>query len=244
MSVILTAANNVSAVSRGRYEPNFTMNVRDLDTRNKTLNLDSAQFELHFENVQEKDNKLYIVHGQQTDRLAIITGNYSYIEDLIDVINETLKKAGHEDISFSYARRSARVTISVPESKVCLLKKDSPGVVLGVGEIAKEFEIKGTRTLPFAVDLSKGRRLVLLYTDLIGPSIQYEDNTDSRVVKTFLVQNMNGINNYVFAKEDKRLLLAHENVREISFWLKFNTGELITSGYPIYLSFRLENISP
>ena len=160
------------------------------------------------------------------------------------MINETLKKNGHEDITFSYERRSARVTISVPEGKVYLLKKDSPTVVLGVGEIVKDIEIKGTRTLPYAVDLSKGRRLVLLYTDLIGPSIQYEDNMDSRVVKTFLVQNMNGINNYVFAKDDKRLLLHHENVREISFWLKFNTGELITSGYPIYLSLRLENISP
>ena len=125
-----------------------------------------------------------------------------------------------------------------------MLKSDSPGVLLGVGEIAKTYVISGSRTFPYAVDLSKGRRLVLLYTDLIGPSIEYEDNTDSRVLKTFLVQTLNGVNNYVFSKEDKRLMLPHENVREMTFWLKFNTGELITSGYPIYLDLRIQNISP
>ena len=71
-----------------------------------------------------------------------------------------------------------------------------------------------------------------MYIDLIGPSVDYEDNEDSRVLKTFLVQTLNGINNYVFGKDDKRLMLSHENVTQMSFWLKFNTGELITAGYP------------
>ena len=74
-----------------------------------------------------------------------------------------------------------------------------------------------------------------MYTDLIGPSVEYEDNEDSRVLQTFLVQTLNGINNYVFGKDDKRLMLQHENVTQMSFWLKFNTGKLITAGYPITL---------
>ena len=62
----------------------------------------------------------------------------------------------------------------------------------------------------------------------------------SRVLKTFLVQTLNGINNYVFSKDDKRLMLPHENITQMSFWLKFNTGELITPGYPITLDLRIE----
>ena len=71
-------------------------------------------------------------------------------------------------------------------------------MVLGIGEIATRHDITGSYTFPYAVDLSKGRRFVLLYTDLIGPSVKYEDNEDSRVLKSFLVQTLNGINKYVF----------------------------------------------
>ena len=60
-------------------------------------------------------------------------------------------------------------------------------------------------TLPYAVDLSAGRRAVLLYNDLICPAVEYEDNDDSRVLKTFLVTTLDGINNYVFVKPDLRL---------------------------------------
>lgn len=241
MAVVLTAANNVSAVSRGSYEANFTLNVRDLDTRNKTLHLESAQFELHFENVNTSSNKLYVMNnGGGEDQLSIPTGTYSDIDDLVRVINGTLRRAEHDDVVLSYSRQTSRVSILVPRGKLLRLKSDSPGVVLGVGEIVKDYEIRGSHALPYAVDLSKGRRMILLYTDLIGPSIEYEDNTDSRVLKTFLVQTLNGVNNYVFTKDDRRVMLPHESVREITFWLKFNTGELITSGYPIYLDLRIQ----
>ena len=91
----------------------------------------------------------------------------------------------------------------------------------------------GSHIFPYAVDLSKGRRFELLYTDLIGPSIEHEDNFDSRVLKTFLIQTLNGINNYAFSKNDKRLMLPQEKVSQMTFWLRFNTGELIPPGYPI-----------
>ena len=240
MAVILTVVNNNAAVSNGFYGPRFTMNVKGLDTRNKTLNLESVQFELHFENISETTNKLYVKTGDKEEKLDILTGTYTDIDDLISVINETLKQANHTDIKFSYSRRTSRVNVSVPEGKTCTLKKDSPGLVLGVGEIATDHDITGSYICPFAVDLSKGRRFVLLYTDLIGPSVEYEDNVDSRVLKTFLVQTLNGINNYVFSKDDKRLMLPHENVSQMTFWLKFNTGELITPDYPIILDLRIE----
>ena len=63
------------------------------------------------------------------------------------------------------------------------LKKDSPSLILGIGEIAagQSWECSGgkagvVKTLPYAVDLSAGRRAVLLYTDLIYPAVEYEDN--------------------------------------------------------------------
>ena len=246
MSIILTATNNVAGVSRGLYEPNFTLSVKELDTRNMTIHLESAQFELHFNNVSDSTNKLYIATGGREDQLSITTGTYTDVEGLIAVINAVLTKEGHDDVVFSYSRHSSRVTVSTPTGKRCVLKSDSPDVVLGVGELppGKKYEASGIHTFPHAVDITKGRRVVLLYTDLIGPSIEYQDNTDSRVLKTFLIQTLNGVNNYIFSKEDKRLMLPHDSVREMTFWLKFNTGELITEGYPIYLDLRLQNISP
>ena len=244
MAKVLTVVNNSAAVSRGLFSPRFTMSLKGLDTRAKTLNLESAQFELHFENVDSTSNKLYVlttVDGKsRQEEMSLLTGTYSDIEDLITVINETLKLAQHADIVFRYSRRTSRVSISVARGKEVVLKKDSPGLVLGIGKIGTEKKITGTYSCPYAVDLSKGRRFVLLYTDLIGPSVEYEENEDSRVLKAFLIQTLNGINNYVFSKEDKRLMLPHENVSQITFWLKFNTGELITPGYPINLDLRIE----
>ena len=205
MSVILTAANNVGAVSKGLYGSNFTLNVRELDTRDKTLHLESAQFELHFENISRGSNKLYVVHQDEEVELSITTGTYSDIDNLIAVIKK-LERAGHGDVVFTYSRQTSRVSVSAPTGKRCVLKSDSLGVLLGVGEITKPYAIRGSHAFPYAVDLTKGRRLVFLYTDLIGPSIEYEDNSDSRVLKTFLVQTLNGVNNYVFSHADKRLM--------------------------------------
>ena len=245
MSVILTATNNVAAVSSGRYTPNFTLNVKELDTRGKTLHLDSAQFELHVENVSDRTNKLYVVDAQSgvEDRVSITTGTYTDAEQLAAIINAALSTSGHSDVTFMYSRLSSRLTVSTPSGKSCVLKNDSPSVLLGVGEIETRYVMRGVKVLPHAVDLTIGRRMVLLYTDLIGPSIEYEDNMDSRVVKTFLVQTLNGVNNYVFSQSDRRIMLQNESVRQMTFWLKFNTGELITPGYPIYLDMRIEKIS-
>eukprot|EP00117_Sycon_ciliatum_P039741 scpid79150/ scgid29322/ len=245
MSVILTSTNAVSAVSSGRYTANFTLNIKEFDTRGKTIHLESAQFELHHENVSERTNKLYITDNASgvEDRVSISTGTYTDAEDIVLSINASLAMHGHGDVSFSYSRLSSRITASVPTGKTCVFKNDSPGVVLGAGEVQMRYAIRGVQTFSHAVDLTVGRRMVLLYTDLIAPSIQYEDNVDSRVLKTFLVQTLNGVNNYVFSKDDKRILLGNESVRQMTFWLKFNTGELITAGYPIYLDLRIENIS-
>ena len=92
------------------------------------------------------------------------------------------------------------------------------------------------------LDLSAGRRAALLYTDLIYPAVEYEDNSNNRVLKTFLVQSLDGIDNFVFAKPDLRVLRPSQQVNEISFWLKFNTGEYITSWYPVFLDLRIVDV--
>ena len=95
MAKVLTVVNNSAAVSRGLFSPRFTMSLKGLDTRAKTLNLESAQFELHFENVDSTSNKLYVlttVDGKaRQEEMSLLTGTYSDIEDLITVINETFK---------------------------------------------------------------------------------------------------------------------------------------------------------
>ena len=132
--MILTVANNTSGVCRGLHKPNFTLNVKDLDTRDKVLHVESAQFEVHFENIDEARNKRYVVHREEEeDRLSIKTGTNSDIDDLVSMINATLNRAGHGDIVFSYSRHTSRISGSLPRTKRYLLKKDSPGLVLGVG---------------------------------------------------------------------------------------------------------------
>ena len=78
--------------------------------------------------------------------------------------------------------------------------------------------MEAVKTLPYAVDLNAGHQAVLLYTDLIYPAVEYEDNSDSRVLKAFLAQTLDGTNNFVFAKPDLRLLRPSHRVNEISCW--------------------------
>ena len=144
MADVLTVVNNSTAVSNGFYRPRFTMNVKGLDTRKRTLNLESAQFELHFVNVHPATNKLYVRTGDIEQQLVLLTGTYTNIKDLLSVINETLKNAKHQDIPFSYFRLSSRVSVTVPQGKTCTLKNDSPGLVLGIGEIATRHDITGS----------------------------------------------------------------------------------------------------
>ena len=115
MAAVLTVVNNSTAVSNCLYRPRFTMNVKGLDTRKKTLNLESAQFELYYKNIDPSTNKLYVKIGDSEQQLDLLTGTYTNIEDLISVINETLKNAKHQDIQLSYSRLSSRVSVTVPE---------------------------------------------------------------------------------------------------------------------------------
>ena len=126
MAAVLTVVNNSTAVSNGFYRPRFTMNVKGLDTRKRTLHLESAQFELHFENVDPSTNKLYVRTGDTEQQLDLLTGTYTNIEDLLSVINETLKNAKHQDIQFSYSRLSSRVSVTVPEGKTCTFSPLQP----------------------------------------------------------------------------------------------------------------------
>lgn len=258
-SVVLSAVNNSPAVSRGYCEPNFTMRVKDLTTKGKAINVESAQFELHFENVTTESNKLYVLTaqtgeetGQQTTEtsVSILTGTYTEVNHLVKVINQTLENAGHSDIVFTYVREQSRLQIRVAAGKTLRLKRDSPSLIFGIGEISEDMSWDAAggssgivKTLPYAVDLSAGRRAVLLYTDLINPAVEYEDNSDSRVLKTFLIQTLDGINNYMLAKPDFRLMVPYNQVNEISFWLRYNTGEYITKGYPIFLDLRIIDLN-
>ena len=67
--------------------------------------------------------------------------------------------------------------------------------------------------------------------------MEYENNSGSRVLKTLLVSTLDGINNnyFVFAKPYLWVFRPSRQVNEISFWLKFNTGDYITSGNPVFL---------
>lgn len=254
-SVVLLAVNNSPAVSRGYCEPNFTMRVKGLNTAGtagRAITLESAQFELRLQNITSETNKLYVVSSMEPlnmQAVEIEVGSYTDVANLLRAINQALTKAGHSDVKVNYLRVRARVEFIVPATKILRMTKHSPAFILGLGEISGEavFDVGDgkrsvTKVLPFAVDLSAGRRAVILYTNLIHPAVEYEDNSDSRVLKSFIIQTFNGINNYVFAKDDFRELIPTQEVYEISFWLRYNTGELIESGSPIFLDLRIVDL--
>ena len=117
-------------------------------------------------------------------------------------------------------------------ARLCSKEKDSLSLILGIGEFAagKSYKCSGgkagaVKTLPYPVDLSAGRRDVLLYTDFIYTSSESEYNSGSSVLKTFLVRTLYGINNFVFAKLDWQLLRPSQQVNKISLRLKLNTAE-------------------
>ena len=108
-------------------------------------------------------------------------------------------------------------------ARLCSKEKDSLSLILGIGEFAagKSYKCSGgkagaVKTLPYPVDLSAGRRDVLLYTDFIYTSSESEYNSGSSVLKTFLVRTLYGINNFVFAKLDWQLLRPSQQVNKIS----------------------------
>ena len=74
MAAVLTVVNNSTAVSNGFYIPRFTKLAKGLDTRKKTLNLESAQFELHYENIDRSTNKVYVKIGDSEQQLDLLTG--------------------------------------------------------------------------------------------------------------------------------------------------------------------------
>ena len=93
---------------------------------------------------------------------------------MVKVLNQTLENAGHKDIVFSYVLAQSRIQVTAAGGKALRLQKDSPSLILGIGEIAagKSWEYSGgkarvVKTLPCAVDLNAGRLALLLYTDVI-----------------------------------------------------------------------------
>ena len=73
-SEVLLAVNNSPAVHRGYCEPNFTMREKDLNTVEKAITLDSAQFVLRFQNIG-KNNKIFVVKGKVTSEVEIQPGS-------------------------------------------------------------------------------------------------------------------------------------------------------------------------
>ena len=156
--------------------------------------MESAQFELHFQNVGCETNKLYVVEavGTITGEVVRMSGeavetieavetpvafearetvetpseapissgftvgtpggaveslgavktretSVSLLTDvshLVKVLNRTLKNDGRRDIVFYYLHAKNRIQVTVPGGKTLQLKKDSPSLILGLGEIA------------------------------------------------------------------------------------------------------------
>ena len=74
-------------------------------------------------------------------------------------INAALAKSGHDDVIFDYIRVQSKVVITVPADKILRLTKDSPSLLLGLGEIRGDVvydvgdqKAATAKILPFAVD--------------------------------------------------------------------------------------------
>ena len=94
-SVVLLAVNNSPAVSRGYCEPNFTMRVKDLNTAGKAMYMESAQFELRFQNVGSEINKLYVVEtvGAITGEVVSMSGEAAETTEAVETPGGTPNEA-------------------------------------------------------------------------------------------------------------------------------------------------------
>ena len=234
MAMVLTVLNNSAAVSNGLFAPRFTMNVKGLDTRNKTLNLESrAAFWNHRQNIEQTVLESRWCR-RETGHLDGDAREYRRLDFCHQRNAKESRTFGHHvhllsPYQSSRCFGSGRQDMHVKErSTEC-----------SVGSRGHRFSLPHQWVAHLSLCCRSGR-FVLLYTDLIGPSIEYEDNFDSRVLKTFLIQTLNGVNNYVFSKDDKRLMLPQENVSQMTFWLRFYTGERITPGCPMTLDLRIK----
>ena len=77
--------------------------------------------------------------------MSVLTGSYTEVSHLGKVLNLTLKSAGHKDIGFNYLHAQRRIQVRVLGGKTLRLKKNSPSLILGIGEIAagKSWECSG-----------------------------------------------------------------------------------------------------
>ena len=68
--------------------------------------------------------------------ISVLTGTYTEVSNFVKVLNQTLENAGHKDIVFNYLSAQSRIQVTVTDGKTLWLKKDSPSLTLGIGEIA------------------------------------------------------------------------------------------------------------
>ena len=68
--------------------------------------------------------------------MSVLTGTYTEVSHLVNVLNQTLENAGHKDIVFNYLCAQSPIQVRLVGGKTLRLKKDSPSLILGIGEIA------------------------------------------------------------------------------------------------------------
>ena len=108
-------------------------------------------------------------------------GTYKTAEHLRDMLNARLNQRSLQNVTFGYSRTTGKFSLDVNVGVRVVFNSASPNQVLGIGNVGEgEYTVRAPGGgFPFPADLSDGVRQVLLYTDSIPHSIEYENNTDS-----------------------------------------------------------------
>lgn len=120
-----------------------------------------------FYNITKTSWYLYYEHTstQQADTILLSEGHYDTIKDLIDHINEWLRKTVSDNIQLTYNPTSEKVSVSV-KNEYRLLLRGKLSQILGFGGERKV--ISKSQISPFVTDLDGGMQCLYIYADISG----------------------------------------------------------------------------
>lgn len=130
-------------------------------------------------NVPDEISRIeYIGPDKIPDSVRIQPGNYDSVKDLIDAINEKMRKRLNDDIKLSYNAISELVQVNVKNGYKLILYKQL-AQMLGFGD--KEVIIASTKTSPYVCDLNGGIECLYVYASILD--YQFVGDTKVKLLK-------------------------------------------------------------
>ena len=152
------------------------------------VGLQSIIWSRSFYNITDDSDRFYVENSTKVaDTIVLTKGNYETFENLIEHINEKLKKVVNNNIQFKCNSISEKIFVSVKNGHRVLLK-GTLSQILGFG--GKNKIISKPQMSPYVGDLSGGLRCLYIYCDLVD--YQIVGDTKAKLIKVLPVEGKYG----------------------------------------------------